>query len=95
MRSRHWSPDRYAQGNGATRAELISLGSDGILLPRTKVPTIKSPWRLSDGLALVQELESLAVPLDADPTGWETIQHVHKRLGLSVGQVIAAIREAL
>ena len=86
-------PIAMRKAMGATRAELISLGSDGILLPRTKVPTIKSPWRLSDGLALVQELESLATPLGADPNGWETIQHVRKRLGLSVGQVIAAIRE--
>lgn len=78
---------------GATRAELISLEADGILVPRTKVPTIKSPWRLSDGLTFVQELEDLAIPLDAETPGWETIQYVQKRLGLSVGQVIAAIRE--
>ncbi|WP_223814343.1 TniQ family protein [Roseicitreum antarcticum] len=78
---------------GATRAELMSLAADRILVPRTKVATIKSPWRVSDGVSLLKELEREAIALDADAPGWETIQHVHKRLGVSVGEVIAAIRD--
>lgn len=77
---------------GATRAELKSLEAGGILTPRTKIPTIKSPWRVADGLALVEELERRAVPVATDAPGWETIQLAHKRLGVGVGQIIAAIR---
>jgi hypothetical protein len=78
---------------GATRAELTAREADGTLLPRTKVPTIKAPWRLSDGRALIDDLTRLARPLPAETPGWETIQLAHKRLGLSVARIVAAIRE--
>ncbi|MDE4144830.1 MAG: TniQ family protein [Pseudophaeobacter sp. bin_em_oilr2.035] len=78
---------------GATLAELKSLEADDVLVPRTKVRTIKSPWRVRDGLALLEELELQAIPIDEDTPGWDTIQLVHKRLGVSVGRVINEIRD--
>ena len=77
---------------GATLAELNGLKADGVLVPRTNVATIKSPWRIADGQALLKELEAYAQPVAPDEPGWETIQRVHKRLDLPVGEIIAAIR---
>ncbi|WP_157814976.1 TniQ family protein [Sagittula sp. P11] len=77
---------------GATLAELNGLKADGVLVPRTKVATIKSPWRIADGQALLEELQAYAQPVAPDEPGWETIQLVHKRLDLPVGEIIAAIR---
>ncbi len=77
---------------GATLAELNGLKADGVLVPRTNVATIKSPWRIADGQALLEELEAYAQPVAPEEPGWETIQLVHKRLDLPVGGIIAAIR---
>lgn len=77
---------------GATLAELNGLKADGVLVPRTNVTTIKSPWRIADGQALLEELEAYAQPVAPEEPGWETIQLVHKRLDLPVGEIIAAIR---
>ncbi|WP_165802943.1 TniQ family protein, partial [Pelagivirga sediminicola] len=77
---------------GATLAELKGLKADGVLVPRTKVATIKSPWRIADGQALLEELEAYAQPVAPEEPGWKTIQLVHKRLELPVGAIIAAIR---
>ncbi|GAA4226149.1 hypothetical protein GGQ68_004967 [Sagittula marina] len=77
---------------GATLAELNGLKADGVLVPRTNIATIKSPWRIADGQALLEELEAYAQPVALDEPGWETIQLVHKRLDFPVGGIIAAIR---
>lgn len=77
---------------GATLAELKGLKADGVLVPRTNVATIKSPWRIADGQALLEELGAYAQPVAPQEPGWETIQLVHKRLDLPVGEIIAAIR---
>jgi hypothetical protein len=45
---------------GATLAELNGLKADSVLVPRTNVATIKSPWRIADGQALLEELEAYA-----------------------------------
>lgn len=77
---------------GATLAELNGLKADGVLVPRTNVATIKSPWRIADGQALLEELGAHAQPVAPEEPGWETIQRVHKRLDFPVGEIIAAIR---
>jgi hypothetical protein len=41
------------QAMGATKHELEALEADGVLVPRTRVAKVKSPWRLSDGTAFV------------------------------------------
>lgn len=85
-------PISLRQAIGATLAELNGLKADGVLVPRTNVATIKSPWRIADGQALLEELEAYAQPVASEELGWETIQLVHKRLDLPVGEIIAAIR---
>lgn len=88
-------PIEMRKAMGATRAELMSLEAEGILVPRTKVPTIKSPWRLSDGLDLVAELDNLAAPLDIEAKDWETLQLAHRRSELPLAQLISAIRDGM
>ena len=75
---------------GATLSQLKSLEADRILIPRINVPTIKSPWRLAEGLALVEELGALAVSVTPSDSRWETIQFAKKRSTIGVGVIIAA-----
>ncbi|MFG6584519.1 TniQ family protein [Sulfitobacter sp. 1A12779] len=77
---------------GATRAEFIALERDEILAPRTQVPTVRSPWSLPDGRALVEELQSFAKSGVADNLHWESIQQSSKRTGKAVGKIISEIR---
>lgn len=78
---------------GATHMQLVSLARDKILIPRIDIPTIKSPWWVADGLALVAELQALADDVDPTDKSWEGIQQAQKRTGLRVGIIITAIRE--
>jgi hypothetical protein len=78
---------------GATRSQFASLAADGVLVPCIDVPTIKSPWRVSDGLELVAELKEMAVPVDPTDKSWESIQRAKSRSSISVGTIIAAIRD--
>lgn len=86
-------PGRMQQAMGASEAELEALARDGILHPRTRIPSVKSPWRMSDGLSLVAELKTGAVPVGADDKSWEKIQQAKHRSAVSVGTIITAIRE--
>jgi hypothetical protein len=78
---------------GATRSQFASLAADGVLVPRIDIPTIKSPWRVSDGLALVAELMEMAVPVDPTDKHWESIQRAKSRSSINVGTIIAAARD--
>lgn len=86
-------PIAMREAIGATKQELITLEEDGVLAPRTKVATIKSRWRAAEGLALIDELNRLAVPLSGDGAGWETLQMTRFRFGLSVRQLLDKIRD--
>lgn len=76
----------------ATKKEFEALAADGVLVPRTRVPKIKAPWRLADGVALVVELQAVARPVAADDAAWESILRARQRRGIPVGTLIAAIR---
>ncbi len=78
---------------GATKRELLMLEQEGLLIPRTRVPKVKSPWRISDGAALVAELEGRAVPVADDDCDWETLRLAATRVKLSLSTLIEAIRE--
>ncbi|WP_161629388.1 hypothetical protein [Pseudodonghicola xiamenensis] len=86
-------PNAMCEAMGATLSEFNALVAEGVLEPRSRLPKIKNPWHLPDGLALVKELEHHAVLLPPEATGWETIQRASKRSGLGVGRIIGAIRE--
>lgn len=85
-------PKQMQQHMGATRRQLASLAEDNVLRPRIDIPTIKLPWRVSDGLALVAELQEMALSTDPTDIRWEGIQQAKSRSGLRVGTIIAAIR---
>jgi hypothetical protein len=86
-------PIEMRKAMGATLSQLKSLETDGVLVPRIDVPTIKSPWRLADGLALVQELSVLSSVTTLSDNRWEAIQRAKKRSKICVGAIITAIRE--
>jgi hypothetical protein len=85
-------PIAMREAMGATRQELVALEEEGILNPRTRVPKVKNPWRVSDGIALVAELTARGPPV---PEGqeWETFLRARKRTGVSLADMIAAVRE--
>ena len=78
---------------GATRAQFKSLSEGGFLLPATDIPTIKSPWRLQDGIRLVDELNSLACNTTANKNQWESLQHACLRKKLDINSIIIAIKD--
>lgn len=86
-------PIAMRRAMGATRQELEALEAEGILIPRTRVAKVKSPWRLSDGTALVAALAIHAVPVAEEDETWETLLLSRNRTGVSIASLIAAIRE--
>jgi hypothetical protein len=77
---------------GASRSELTALITDGVLTPVSRVADARLPWRLSDGLDLISELEAMAVLLEEPATGWEATLFARNRSGLGIDQIIAAVR---
>ncbi|MEP1495727.1 hypothetical protein, partial [Pseudophaeobacter sp.] len=85
-------PAKMQHEMGATFMKFKSLAEDGMIKPRIQVATINSPWRISDGIALVEELLEIAQPVAPTNTKWEGIQQAKKRTGLWVGKIIEALR---
>lgn len=77
---------------GATQQQLASLAEDKVLRPRIDIPTIKAPWHVADGMALITELQGMAILIQQNDKRWESIQMAKRRSDLSVGKLIAAIR---
>ncbi len=86
-------PIAMREAMGATRQELVALEEEEILVPRTRVPKVKNPWRASDGTALVTELQAHGVPVSEEDAGWESLLRARKRSGVRLADMIAAIRE--
>ncbi|MBY6203222.1 TniQ family protein [Maritalea mobilis] len=78
---------------GATRQELSALAEDGLLVPRTRVKKVKNPWRISDGVALVEDLSANAVPVGETDKDWETLLLARNRRNVSLIELIGAVRE--
>jgi hypothetical protein len=85
-------PIEMRKAMGATMSQLKSLEADGLLVPQIDISTIKSPWRIADGLDLVKELDALACSVSSSDDRWETLQMAKKRTGMKVGATIAAAR---
>lgn len=60
--------------------------------PRIKQRQIDSPWRLSDGIALIEELLDISLEVHNSTQDWEDIQSASKRKRLKVGTIIEAVR---
>jgi hypothetical protein len=56
-------PIAMREAMGATRQELVALEEEEILVPRTRVPKVKNPWRVSDGTALVNGASARGSPV--------------------------------
>lgn len=78
---------------GATRSEWRALVQDDVIAPRNRLPGVKARWGLSDASDLVAELDGLAQPVESDDPDWESFLQAKVRSGLSVGRILAAIRE--
>lgn len=85
-------PGEMMEGIGATKRALATLEEDGILVPRTQAPKVIARWRMSDGLALLDELASLATRSDTSSGAWEGLQEAKKRKGVAVRHLIAQVR---
>ncbi|NSX53279.1 hypothetical protein [Parasulfitobacter algicola] len=64
-----------------------------LLIPVTNISTVKSPWRIEDGINLVNDLNDLVAKTVTDEKHWEVIQQAKSRTKLDVGFVIEAIRD--
>lgn len=79
---------------GATRHEFEALATDGAIAPRTKVSTVKAPWLVSDGMALIEELDGLAIRAGSLGSDWERLIKARARAGLSFDQLLRKIRKS-
>lgn len=86
-------PIAMRQAMGATKMELIALTEADLLRPRTRVKKVKNPWRISDGILLVNELSSGAIPVQAEDTRWETLLRACRRREIDLGDLITRIRD--
>lgn len=86
-------PIAMREAIGATKMELIALKEADVLRPRTRVEKVKNPWRISDGISLVNELSSGVIPVQADDSGWETLLRASRRREIGLGDLIARIRD--
>jgi hypothetical protein len=87
-------PRAMCTAMGATKTELAALEEEGLLIPRTRVAKVKSPWRIPDGLSFVADLAANATPVAEDDPAWETLLLARKRTQVSLVDLIAAIHDA-
>ncbi len=85
-------PIAMQQAMGATKGEFASLAQSEILVRRIPNAKVKSPWRISDGVALVDELHELAMSIEAIDESWERIQDAKNRTNLSLAAIIKQVR---
>lgn len=78
---------------GATKMELIALEEEGLLAPRTRIPSVKNVWRIADGEALVAKLTARAVTVASDDPSWETLLLARRRTRISLAKMVAAIED--
>jgi hypothetical protein len=86
-------PIEMSKAMGATLKQLKRLAEDGVLVPRTEIATIKSPWRLEDGVSLINELNAKVIEISVTDCDWVLIQKAKSRTKMSVGSIIQLIRE--
>lgn len=86
-------PIAMREAMGATHKQFVSLAKAKLLTPVTNISTVKSPWRIEDGIKLVNDLNSLVVKTVTDEESWEVIQQAKSRKRLAVGFIIGAVRD--
>lgn len=86
-------PIAMRRAMGATRMELTALAEEGLLIPRTGVEKVKNPWRISDGVAFVEELSVGVRYVAEDDKEWETLLLACRRSGVPLSELVRAIRD--
>lgn len=86
-------PIAMRKAMGATHKELVALTNEKILVPRTKVKKIKSPWRISDGTFLVANLSKNSILVDEKDSGWETLLHGSRRREITLKGLVRDIKK--
>ncbi|MBU2936466.1 MULTISPECIES: TniQ family protein [Pacificibacter] len=86
-------PIAMRKAMGATHKELVALENEELLIPRTKVKKIKSPWRISDGTVLVAELLKNSILVDENESSWETLLHGSRRRAITLKGLVCGIKE--
>lgn len=86
-------PAEMCAAMNITRSQFRSLANGGILKPFIGNPKVKAPWRLRDGVQLVEELEELSVAIGSVTDRWEGISQAKNRTRLGVETIIAAVRD--
>ena len=81
-----------AAAMGATQKEVKALHRGGVLTPRIDRTEISARWRISDGIALVAELDALAVLLTEDDPDWISLNIASSRTQQPAAKIIEAIR---
>ncbi|WP_417268721.1 TniQ family protein, partial [Celeribacter sp.] len=77
---------------GATRAELRALMDDDVLVPRTNLPKVKSPWSTVDGTAFLERLLSMSQRSVSPPEkGWIRLQAARNHFRLSLSEILNTI----
>jgi hypothetical protein len=80
---------------GTSLLELKSVEESGLLVPRTKVTKVKNPWRISDGLALLAELQTGATRVPTIDDDWETLLLARRRSYIGLGNLVQGIRDGI
>lgn len=76
---------------GATEAELQTLEADGVLVPRSKLSSVRSPWSTRDGQKLLDQLSLNAIEIPAESESWTTLQSARLRSGYSLDRLLAEV----
>lgn len=76
---------------GASATELQTLEADGVLVPRSKLSSVRSPWSTRDGQKLLDHLSSLATEIPAESEGWTTLQSARLRSGYSLDRLLSEV----
>lgn len=76
---------------GATKMELIGLEEEGLLVPRTRIPSVKNVRRIADGHDLLTKLLARAVTISADDADWETLLLARRRTDMGLAKMMDAI----
>lgn len=88
-------PIEMQKAMGATRAELRALEEDKVLIPRTSITTVKSPWRASDGEVLLERLRKMTRrQVSSSEKGWITLQAARNHSQLSLAEILRAVEAA-
>ena len=67
------------------------MEEEGLLVPRSRNPSIKNVWRVSDGHDLLAKVPARRVKVAIDDAEWETLLWARRRTGISLARLMEAV----